>query len=113
MPIVVGFAQFRKQMLEKELENIQEVFPQLGIEKVILTGDMAAGDFKPDTRIELVIVQKTEYSFGRRADFFSYHLGSSVEIEALVYTPEEFETLKDTLPALSRACREGRGLFNA
>lgn len=113
MPIVVGFAQFRKQMLEKELENIQEVFPQLGIEKVILTGDMAAGDFKPDTRIELVIVQKTEYSFGRRADFFSYHLGSPVEIEALVYTPEEFEVLKDTLPALSRACREGRELFNA
>ena len=113
MPMRVGFAQFRKQLLEKELENIQRVLPQLGIEKVILTGDMAAGDFKPDSRIELVIVHQTEYSFGRRADFFSYHLESSVEVETLVYTPEEFETLRETLPALSRACREGRELYSA
>ena len=113
MPMRVGFAQFRKQMLEKELQNIQAVFPQLGIEKAILTGDMAAGDFKPDTRIALVIVHQTEHSFGRRADYFSYHLESSVEIEALVYTPDEFETLSETLPALSRACREGQELFSA
>ena len=113
MPMRVGFAQFRKQMLEKELENIQQVFPQLGFDKVILTGDMAAGDFKPDTRIELVVVHQTEDSFGRRADFVSYHLESSVEIEAFVYTPEEFETLRNTLPALNRACREGRELFSA
>ena len=109
----VGFALFRKQMLERELESIQEVLPMLGVEKVILTGDMAAGDYSPDTRIELVVVHQTEHTFGRRADFFSYHLGSSVEIDTLVYTPEEFETLKDSLPALRRACKEGREIFNA
>ena len=109
----VGFALFRKQMLERELDSIQEVLPMLGVEKVILTGDMAAGDYSPDTRIELVVVHQTEHTFGRRADFFSYHLGSSVEIDTLVYTPEEFETLKDSLPALRRACKEGREIFNA
>jgi hypothetical protein len=113
MPMRVGFALFRKQMLERELESIQEVLPMLGVEKVILTGDMAAGDYSPDTRIELVVVHQTEHTFGRRADFFSYHLGSSVEIDTLVYTPEEFETLKDSLPALRRACKEGREIFNA
>ena len=100
-------------MLENELEKIEQVFPQLGFDKVILTGDMAAGDYKPDTRIELVVVHQTEHSFGRRADFVSYHLESSVEIEALVYTPAEFETLKESLPALNLACREGRVLFSA
>ena len=113
MPMRVGFAQFRKQMLERELENIQETLPMLGIEKAILVGDMAAGDYSADTRIELVIVHQTELPFGRRADFFSYHLGSSVEIDTLVYTPEEFESLRDALPALSRACREGREIFHA
>jgi hypothetical protein len=113
MPMRVGFALFRKQMLERELDSIQEVLPMLGVEKVILTGDMAAGDYSPDTRIELVVVHQTEHTFGRRADFFSYHLGSSVEIDTLVYTPEEFETLKDSLPALRRACKEGREIFNA
>jgi hypothetical protein len=73
---------------------------------------MAAGDFKPDTKIELVIVHETEYSFGRRADFFSYHLPSSVDIDTLVYTPAEFEDMKEKLPALAKACREGREIFN-
>lgn len=113
MPMRVGFSEFRRKMLERELENIQAIMPQLGVEKVILTGDMAAGDFHPDTRIELIIVHQTDYSFGRRADFFSYHLESSVEIEANVYTPEEFATLREKLPALNRACNEGREIYNA
>ena len=113
MPMRVGFAQFRKQMLERELENIQEILPNLGVEKVILTGEVAAGEFTPESRIELIVVHDTDRPFGRRSDFFSYHLGSSVEIDTQVYTPEEFETLKDTLPALRRACAEGREIFNA
>ncbi len=113
MPMRVGFAQFRKQMLERELENITEVLPNLGVEKVILVGEVAAGEFTPESRIELVVVHNTDRTFGRRSDFFSYHLGSSVEIDTQVYTPEEFEALKDTLPALRRACAEGREIFNA
>ena len=113
MPMRVGFAEFRKQMLERDLKAIEEMIPILGVEKVILVGDMAAGDCKPDTKIELVIVHNTEYSFGRRADFFSYHLPSSVEVDTLVYTPAEFEELREKLPALAKACREGRELFNA
>ena len=44
---------FRRQMLERDLVEIEEMLPILGVEKVILTGDMAAGDYKPDTKIEL------------------------------------------------------------
>ncbi len=100
-------------MLERELENIEALLPTLGVEKVILAGDMATGDYVPDSRIELIIVQKTDLKFGRRADFFSYHLDTTVEVDTHVYTPEEFETLRDTLPALSNACKEGREIFNA
>ena len=69
MPMRVGFAEFRRQMLERDLEAIEEMIPILGVEKVILTGDMAAEDYSPDTKIELVIVHNTEYSFGRRRRF--------------------------------------------
>ena len=113
MPMRVSFAQFRKQMLERELENIIEIMPSLGVEKVILVGEVAAGEYTPESRIELVVVHDTDRPFGRRSDFFSYHLGSSVEIDTQVYTPEEFENLKDTLPALRRARAEGREIFNA
>ena len=113
MPMRVGFAEFRKQMLERDLKAIEEMIPILGVEKVILVGDMAAGDYSPDTKIELVIVHDTDKSFGRRADFFSYHLPSSVEVDTLVYTPAEFDEMREKLPALAKACREGREIFNA
>ena len=113
MPMRVGFSLFRKQMLERELGNIQEMLPTLGIEKVILVGDMVTGDYRPDSRIDLVVVQKTELAFGRRADFFSYHLDNAVAVDTQVYTPEEFETLRETLPALHLACQKGRVIFDA
>ena len=113
MPIRAGFAEFRKQMLERELKGILEMLPILGVEKVILSGDMATGDYSPDSSIELIVVQKTELRFGRRADFFSYHLDSGVAVDTQVYTPEEFKELRETLPALYLACKEGRVIFDA
>ncbi len=113
MPVRAGFARYRKEMLELELETIMELMPQLGVEKVILTGDMATEDYAPDSRIELIVVQKTDLSFGRRADFFSYHLNTRVAIDTQVYTPEEFEDLRERLPDLNRACEQGRVIFNA
>ena len=113
MPVRVGFTQYRKEMLERELQAIIDDLPRLGLEKVILTGDLATGDYAPDSRIELIVVQKTDLRFGRRSDFISYHLDTTVEIDSQVYTPEEFETLRETLPVLNRACKEGRVIFDA
>ena len=113
MPIRAGFARYRKEMLERELETIIEIMPQLGVEKVILTGDMVTEDYAPDSRIELIVVQKTDLAFGRRADFFSYHINTGVAIDTQVYTPDEFEDLKERLPDLNRACKEGRVIFDA
>jgi predicted nucleotidyltransferase len=113
MPVRIGFTKFRQQMLEQELENIQGLLPTLGVEKVILTGDMITGNYSPDSRIDLIIVHDTDRPFGRRADFFSYHLGSGVEVDTLVYTPDEFDSLRATLPALHAACEKGRVIYNA
>lgn len=113
MPVRIGFTQFRKQMLERELQNIESLLPQLGVEKVFLTGDMVSGDISPDSRIDLVVIQVTDAAFGRRADFFSYHLSSMVSVDCQVYTPEEYEELKETLPALSAAIKHGRVIYSA
>lgn len=113
MPVRVGFSRFRKEMLERELETIQEILPQLGVEKVILTGDMASEDYQPDSKIELIVIHKTDMTFGRRADFFSYHLNTGVAVDFQVYTPEEFDGLVDKLPVLSQAFKSGRVIFEA
>ena len=113
MPMRVGFALYRKDMLERELAGIEKLLPTLGVERVILVGDMVTGNITPESEIRLVVVQKTEYPFGRRADFFSYHLDSEVALDTLVYTPDEFDTLAQTLPALHQACQQGRVLYHA
>jgi len=113
MPMRIGFTNFRQQMLERELDRIIETMPILGIEKAILVGDMVTGKYSPDSRIDLVIVHQTDRCFGRRADFFSYHLNSSVAVDTQVYTPEEFEALQETNPTLKLAVEKGREIFHA
>ena len=113
MPVRVGFSRYRKEILERELETIVKILPMLGVEKVILTGDMITEDYAPDSRIELIVVQNTELLFGRRADFFSYHLNTAAAVDTQVYTPKEFDVLRESLPALHRACKEGRVIFDA
>ena len=113
MPVRIGFTQFRRQMLEKELDNIMGLLPQLGVEKVYLTGDMVSGDISPDSRIDLVVIHDTVAAFGRRADFFSYHLSSMVAVDCQVYTPGEYEELAETLPALANAIKEGSVIYSA
>lgn len=112
MPLRIGFTNFRKQTLERELERIIETLPILGIEKAILVGDMTTGNFSPSSRIQLIFVHKTDSTFGRRADFFFYHLNSNVEVDSQVYTPEEFEVVSTTNPTVMRALKKGRMLFD-
>jgi predicted nucleotidyltransferase len=113
MSVRVGFTKFRQQMLEQELKGIEDMLPNLGVEQVILTGDMVSGDYSPDSRIDLIVVHKTDLCFGRRADFFSWHLDSVVAVDTQVYTPEEFESCRESLPALKQAFEMGRVIFNA
>ena len=113
MPVRVGFSVFRKEMLERSLKGIEELWPILGVEKVILVGDLVTGNLTPESSIDLVVVHETDRPFGQRADFFSYHLDSNVAVDTQVYTPEEFERLQDTLPALHHACQNGRVIYEA
>ena len=113
MPVRVGFSVFRKEMLERSLQGIEELLPILGVEKVILVGDMVTGNFTPVSSIDLVVVHETDRPFGRRADFFSYHLDTDVAVDTQVYTPDEFERLRETLPALHHACQNGRVIYEA
>ena len=54
MPMRVGFSEFRRQMLERDLEAIEEMIPILGVEKVILVGDMGAQANCPHPNLPLL-----------------------------------------------------------
>ena len=107
MPMMYGFAQQRRQLLEAELERLRTEMPQLGAMRVALTGDMAVGRVTPETALELVVVQQTDEPFHRRSDFWVTHLRPRLDTSFFVYTPEEYEELAETDPLLTAVERNG------
>ena len=108
MPARIGFARFRREALERELDRITPMMPQLGVQKAILIGDLATEQVGPDSSLDLIMVMDIPGNFTRRMDFFTSHLGPNVGTNFLVYTPEEFQLMETSSPYLRSALTRGR-----
>ncbi len=113
MPVRIGFSSYRRQSLEKELERVAQMLPQLGVQQAYLTGDLATGRVGPESTLDLLLVIELPGNFTRRMDFFISHLGPLVGTNYLVYTPEEFQELKETSPFLRSALKKGRVVYES
>src|SRR5438067_10455161 len=107
MPMMFGFAQQRRLLLQAEVERILSDLSLFGARRVYLIGDLAAGRVAPETTLELVIVQATDEPFHRRPDFWVTHLRPRVATRFVVYTPDEFETMEDEDTVLRLAISQG------
>ena len=103
MPMMFGFSQQRRRLLEAELERIAAELPRLGALRAYLVGTFALGGAGPETELELVVVQSTDEPFHRRPDFWVGHLRPRVGTRFLVYTPGELEALEEVDPTLQEA----------
>ncbi len=107
-PMMFGFGRQRRQMLESELRRFVDEMPQLGMTRLILIGDLVSGKpTKPDTTLELVVVQETDEPYHRRPDFWVSHLRPAVGATFHVYTESEFFEFAETDPVLIRAQQYG------
>ena len=88
-----------------------QMFPQLGVQQAILLGDLASGQVGPESSLDLIMVLDIPGKFTRRMDFFTSHLGPELSSNFYVYSPEEFETLKDTNPFLRNGLRKSRTVY--
>ncbi len=113
MPLIFGFGQHRRQLLEAELERIRAELPTLGIERAYLMGEFAEGRVRPNTGLEFLIVQKTELPYRSRADFFTSHVRPRVGMSWHVYTPQEFESLGEDDELLAKALSIGEEIFSS
>ena len=105
MPVRIGFAEYRSQLLRQELERVLEELPGLGALKVILLGDVLTGDVHPSSILELIIVQETDETYLDRIDFFLSHLRPTVGIDISVYTPDEFMDIEERNILVSKALK--------
>lgn len=111
-PMMYGFGRQRRRMIEGELQRFVEEMPQLGMTRLILVGDLVSGEpTKPDSILELVVVQETEEPYHRRSDFWVTHLRPAVGTTFHVFTESEFFELADEDPVLRHAQEYGDQLF--
>ena len=111
MPIRVGFAHYRLQLLQDELDKIIDRLPQLGVTKAILLDPLFPGIVEPDTGLKMVMVMDVDWPFVRRPDFFYSHLSPTVGVEFLVYTPREFQDVQASTSYLSRALQRSEVIY--
>ena len=111
-PMMFGFGSQRRRILEAEMQRYVEEMPQLGMTRLILVGDLVSGEpTKPDSNLELIVVQETDEPFHRRPDFWVTHLRPAVGTTFHVYTQSEFFELAESDPLLIHAQQFGDQLF--
>jgi len=86
-------------------------------EQVILFGSRARGDARPDSDVDLVVVEAEPFGAGRDRRAEAMRLwralaGFDVPADILVYSRDEVDYWRDSLNnVLARALREGKVLY--
>jgi len=86
-------------------------------EQIILFGSRARGDARPDSDVDLIVVESKPFSVQRSRIKETARLAmalADVEVskDLLLYSRDEFEARKDSLNhVVGRAFREGRVLY--
>ncbi len=111
MPVMFGFGEQRRQMLEAELKRFIDEMPQLGMEVMYLVGPFARGTVDPGTVLDLVLIQETELLPHRRSDFWTTHLRPRVGANFFVFTRNEFENPHAPDPLIRDARDDGERVY--
>ncbi len=96
--IISALSKF-KQKLEKKIE----------VQKMILFGSYARGDYKKESDVDLIIVSSDfrKISFPKRSWDFYNLWDIDMPVDYLCFTPEEFEKQKRKVSIVSMALKEG------
>ena len=99
------------QALEAALRNIvTQLAAMPEVEKIILFGSYATGRRDLFTDLDVLVVMDTQKDIINRSPELYQQLQVGVDLDLLVYTPDEFERQKDTR-FLSHALKTGRVLY--
>jgi predicted nucleotidyltransferase len=122
MSLEMVLAQRRAEYAEALDRALSKIVAHLAnmpeVEQVILFGSYAAGRRDLFTDLDLLVVMSSEQDFVRRTAELYQQVAAGVDLDLLVYTPEEFERLRrrgfvrqalETGRVLHEKKRAGRG----
>jgi len=96
----------RNREIEAFIEKLKK---RINIERVIVFGSRARGDYLADSDVDLIIISKDfeGVPFYERMDKLILLWESPLDLEALCYTPKEFEQKKKEIGIVAEAVKEG------
>lgn len=95
------------------IEKLRKFKRDKKIEKLILFGSFARGEYKPESDVDLIVVDKRFVGIDRfkrgKGFWISWHKKHRISypVDFLFYTPKEFEKLKREVSIVSEALKEG------
>lgn len=101
----------RRQQLLDELERIMDTLRTMNVEKVILFGSLARGDVTSTSDIDLIVVMDTDSPFLQRLHEVYSAVLPQRSVDILVYTPQEFQSMREENPFVRKALDEGSVLY--
>ena len=103
----------KKKELEHELERVTNTLRKdKEIRLVMLFGSFARGDISGKSDRDRIIIKNTEKKFLDRLDEIYSTLVPNVALDILVYTPEEFKSMKNR-SFIMNAVKGGKILYEA
>lgn len=81
------------------------------IVRILAFGSFARGEAGSRSDLDLVVIQETKQPFFDRLDDIYRDVSTTVDVDILVYTPEEWTRLVRERPFLARVAREGKVLY--
>ena len=99
------------QLLAQELDNLIRQLRQIpAVQRVILFGSYAHGTPTADSDLDLLVVMDSDLDFVSRTARLYQQLQPGVDLDLLVYTPEEFEQMRQH-GIVRQALENGRVLY--
>jgi predicted nucleotidyltransferase len=94
--------------LPGRIAALREAVRRFGCERAILFGSAARGDVHEGSDLDVIVVKRTALPFVERPRALLESLPAGLSVDALVYTPEEFDRLRrDPRGVVASALAEG------
>lgn len=92
---------------------INELKKQIRVGKVILFGSRARGDELKNSDIDLVVISEDFDRFGfiDRLEFLELEWKYSIPIDAVGYTPKEYEEMSGRIGIISKIKKYGKEIY--
>lgn len=102
----------RAERLQAELNRVRDILaPRPDIIRIIVFGSFARGNNTERSDLDVVVVQKTENKFLERLDELYRLILPKIDLDLLVYTPEEWNDLLESRSFVQSIEKEGKIIY--